>query len=141
MFKVGKLEDINNIEVSIDTVSQTIYSVSDDKHIKYDTLSFNIGNDIYSFSFNLNCRLEELLNIEEGKTIDFKKYIFSGETMFTYNGITDIDPKYDITINRYMNNKYVVLANVFADTKEGIFSSIIEFDFNLDEYIKNTSLI
>ena len=135
MFKVGKLEDIDNVEVSIDTVSQTIYTPSDDNHIKYDTLSFSIGNDIYNFSFDLNCKPEELLNIEEGKTIDFKKYIFSGETMFTYNDITDIDPKYDITINRYMNNKYVILANVFADTNEGIYSAIIEFDFNLDEYI------
>ena len=133
MFKVGKLSDIDDIKISINNISHTVYK--DDNNITYDTLSFDISNDIYTFSFDLNCKSEELLNIEEGKTIDFKKYLFDSETMFTYKGITDLEPKYDITINRYMNNKYVVLANIFSNINDDIYSSIIEFDFNLDDYI------
>lgn len=139
MFKVGKLKDIDNVEIKIDSIVHTSYDVIENTNISFNTLLFDINNNIYSFTFSLNCKPEELLNIEEGKTIDFKKYLFKGETMFTYNGITDLEPKYDITINRYMNNKYVILANIFSDintnTDSDIYSSVIEFDFNLDDYI------
>ena len=139
MFKVGKLKDIDNVEIKIDSIVHTSYDVIENTNISFNTLLFDIYNNIYSFTFSLNCKPEELLNIEEGKTIDFKKYLFKGETMFTYNGITDLEPKYDITINRYMNNKYVILANIFSDintnTDSDIYSSVIEFDFNLDDYI------
>ena len=77
MFKIGKLEKVENEEVTITLVKQ--------EHKKYEkggkvseevfkTLSFDISGDDYSLSFDLNCRLEKLLELPLGETIDFNGY-------------------------------------------------------------------
>ena len=82
MFKIAKLEKVNNEELKISLVTQEHHSYENGKKSSecFKTLSFDISGDDYSFSFDLNCKLEKLLEIPMNETIDFKDYIFRGET-------------------------------------------------------------
>ncbi len=143
MFRVNKLKSISNEKVNIFFITHESYNIKDKTSNSFKTLSFNIeGNinkDVYSFNFDLNCKLEELLNIEDSKPIDFKKYVFDNEVYLTINGIAYLDPVYYITVCRYLNNKFIVdidFYSQFIDNKNDIYSGMIEFEFDLDDYLK-----
>ena len=75
MFKIAKLENLKNEVVSIEYATQEQSKYEDGKKVSHEsfrTLTFDISGDDYSFSFDLNCRLEELLKIPMNETIDFK---------------------------------------------------------------------
>ena len=135
MFKVAKLKKVENENVKIGILTQEKASFKDGKKIsteEYKTLSFNITGDDYSFSFELNCKLEKLLELPNGETIDFKDYIFEGETFF--NGE---NPEMQITINRYLKNKYIIAISFYTyGVDDDQYAGIIEFSFNLDDYLK-----
>lgn len=140
MFKINKLENVENEKVTINLVTQENYIIDTKEHEEFKTLTFDIegklGEIEYSLTFDLNCRLEELLKLEHSETIDISNYIF--ESYFTVNGIPDTFPKIDITINRWINNKFIVLIHFYTEIlteNEDIYSGIIEFDFNLDDYL------
>ena len=76
MFKIAKLENVSNEKVIVNLITQEQSKYKDIKKILFETfktLSFNIFENDYSFSFDLNCKLEELLEIQVNKIIDFKK--------------------------------------------------------------------
>lgn len=137
MFKLNKLIDTQEEKVVISYVTQENHIIGNKQNDSFKTLSFDIEGKIegnkYSFSFDLNCKLEELLKIN--KSIDFKKYIFDGETFFNINGLTDISPEFDIYIDRWTKNKYLININFVSNISNNYYSGIIEFIFDLDEYI------
>lgn len=137
MFKLNKLEQVKEEKVTINYVSHEIHNFKEKTTDSFKTLSFSIEgtleNKMYALSFDLNCRLEELLKIPECETIDFKKYLFETETLFYNNGITDLEPEIRITANRWIKNKFVIMIRFYANN-DG-YSGVIEFDFDLDDYI------
>lgn len=141
MFKVNKLKEVKKekIEINFVTQQETICENGKSKKIdEFKTLSFfisgNIDNELYSLSFDLNCKLEELLKIPKYETIDFRNYILDGETFFNINDDNNgVKPeKFNIKITRYLKNKYVIYIDFIAEEK---YSGIIEIDFDLDKYI------
>ena len=143
MFKIGKLEKLENEEIRIDTVSINHYDMIKKKQETFDTLEFNIKGNIkkeeYHFSFCLNCKPEKLLEITDAKRVDFKDYILQGETYLTINGITDIDPVTDIHIIRCYRDRFAINIDFYTSVSiDDIYSGQIELDLNLDECIKKT---
>lgn len=140
MFKIAKLEKVNNETVAVTTVTQ--------KHCKYEngksncesfkTLSFDISGDDYSFSFDLNCRLEKLLEIPMSETIDLKDYIFGGETWLNVRGLNGVEPTMDIKMTRYLKNKFIIYLTFFTEYSydDEDYSGMIELTFNLDDYLQ-----
>lgn len=100
---------------------------------KIDTI---VKENEYELSFDFNCRLEEWLKVEQAQTINLKIYLCGSETYFTINGITDIGPKIQIAINQYLKNRFVILIYFYTnDCSSNHYSEIIEFDFNIDDYL------
>lgn len=89
--------------------------------------------DIYSLSFDMNCRPEKLLEIDILETVDFKKYLWSGETFLNINELNGIEPEIEIKITRCLKTKFVFNIQFFTDNNYG---GVIEFEFDLNDYIK-----
>lgn len=133
MFKVAKLNFVGNERLNIQLLKQDRTSYQDGKKISFDnykTLSFTISGDDYSFSFDLGCRLEKLLEIPINETINFKKWILNGSTEFNVKGVTIINPQFEIKANRYLENKFII--NLTFNTED--YAGVIEFSFDLDNY-------
>ena len=142
MFKISNLKDINNEKINIDFVNHQSHNFNTKETNKFKTLSFDISgtinNDKYSFSFDLNCKPKDLLKIKENENIDFKQYIFESETYFTLNGVAFMEPIYDIKICRYLKNKFIVKICFYSEDysyNNDIYSGMIEFEFNLNDYL------
>ena len=140
MFKIAKLEKVNNEKVSINliTYEQSKYENGEKiltENVK--TLSFDISGDNCSFGFDLNCKLEKLLELPMNEIIDFKDYIFDGETWFNVKDLNGIEPLMDIKITRYLKNKFIIFLTFFTDYSydENDYSGMAEFTFNLDDYL------
>lgn len=141
MFKMAKLEKVENEKITINYVTQQHCSYESGKKIKetFKTLSFDISGIDYSFSFDLNCKLEKLLEIPMNETIDFKDYIFDGETWLNVKELKGIEPEINIKITRYLKNRFIIFLTFYTDYSydENDYSGIIEFSFNLDDYLGN----
>ncbi|MEE0014185.1 MAG: hypothetical protein UE699_00630 [Bacilli bacterium] len=143
MFKIAKLEKVNNENITIDYITQQRCGYELGKKIKdetFKTLTFDISGDNYSFSFTLNCKIEKFLEIPMNETIDFKDYIFEGETWLNVRGLNDIVPEMDIKITRYLKNKFIIFLTFYTDCysyDENDYSGTIEFTFNLDDYLND----
>ena len=140
MFKIAKLEKVNNEKVSINLITYEQSKYENGEKILTEivkTLSFDISGDNYSFGFDLNCKLEELLELPMNETIDFKDYILDGETWFNVKDLNGIEPLMDIKITRYLKNKFIIFLTFFTDYSydENDYSGMIEFTFNLDDYL------
>ena len=137
MFKIGRLNNIDNEKIEINKISQEINRfINGEKFIdKFDGLEFNIYNSKYSFSFCMNCPLEKLLELSINQSIDFKDYIFDGEIWFNVKEEISYDIELyniDIKINRYLKNRFLILIKFYAGDE---YSGVIELSFNLDDYI------
>lgn len=142
MFKVAKLEKVDNEKVTITYVTQQHCAYNKGKKVldeSFKTLSFDISSDDYSLSFDLNCRLEELLEIPNNETIDFNNYIFSGETWLNIRGMNGVEPQIDVKITRYLKNKFIIFLTFYTEYSydDENYSGLIEFTFNLDDYLIN----
>ena len=140
MFKIAKLEKVNNEKVSINLITYEQSKYENDEKILTEivkTLSFDISGDNYSFGFDLNCKLEKLLELPMNEIIDFKDYIFDGETWFNVKDLNGIEPLMDIKITRYLKNKFIIFLTFFTDYSydENDYSGMAEFTFNLDDYL------
>lgn len=140
MFKIAKLEKVNNEKVSINLITYEQSKYENGKKILTEivkTLSFDISGDNYSFGFDLNCKLEKLLELPMNEIIDFKDYIFDGETWFNVKNLNGIEPLMDIKITRYLKNKFIIFLTFFTDYNydENDYSGMAEFTFNLDDYL------
>lgn len=143
MFKIAKLEKVNNENITIDYITQQRCGYELGKKIKdetFKTLTFDISGDNYSFCFTLNCKIEKFLEIPMNETIDFKDYIFEGETWLNVRGLNGIVPEMDIKITRYLKNKFIIFLTFYTDCysyDENDYSGTIEFTFNLDDYLND----
>lgn len=140
MFKIAKLEKVNNEKVSINLITYEQSKYENGEKILTEivkTLSFDISGDNYSFGFDLNCKLEKLLELPMNEIIDFKDYIFDGETWFNVKDLNGIEPLMDIKITRYLKNKFIIFLTFFTDYSydENDYSGMAEFTFNLDHYL------
>ena len=140
MFKIAKLEKANNEKVSINLITYEQSKYENGEKILTEivkTLSFDISGDNYSFGFDLNCKLEKLLELPMNEIIDFKDYIFDGETWFNVKDLNGIEPVMDIKITRYLKNKFIIFLTFFTDYSydENDYSGMAEFTFNLDDYL------
>ena len=119
MFKIAKLEKVNNEKVSINLITYEQSKYENGEKILTEivkTLSFDISGDNYSFGFDLNCKLEKLLELPMNEIIDFKDYIFDGETWFNVKDLNGIEPLMDIKITRYLKNKFIRNRKIFYKT-------------------------
>lgn len=138
MFKIGKLQDVKDEKVNIKLVTQEHNSFNNGKIHKnvFKTLSFDISGKDYNFGFDLNCKLEKLLEIPMNETKDFNNYIFGGETWLNINGLNGFEPTMDIKITRYLRSKFIIYLTFYAyGLDDDTYSGMIEFDFNLDDYL------
>lgn len=140
MFKIAKLEKVNNEKVSINLITYEQSKYENGEKILTEivkTLSFDISGDNYSFGFDLNCKLEKLLELPMNEIIDFKDYIFDGETWFNVKDLNGIEPLMDIKITRYLKNKFIIFLTFFTDYSydENDYSGMAKFTFNLDDYL------
>lgn len=140
MFKIAKLEKVNNEKVSINLITYEQSKYENGEKILTEivkTLSFDISGDNYSFGFDLNCKLEELLELPMNEIIDFKDYIFDGETWLNVKDLNGVEPVIDIKITRYLKNKFIIFLTFFTDYSydENDYSGMAEFTFNLDDYL------
>lgn len=140
MFKIAKLEKVNNEKVSISLVTQEQSSYKNGKKVSFETfktLSFDISGDDYSFGFDLNCKLEKILEIPMNETIDFKDYIFGGENWLNIKELNGVEPVMDIKITRYLKNRFIIFLTFYTDYSydDNDYAGIIEFTFNLDDYL------
>lgn len=140
MFKIAKLEKVNNEKVSINLITYEQSKYENGEKILTEivkTLSFDISGDNYSFGFDLNCKLEKLLELPMNEIIDFKDYIFDGKTWFNVKDLNGIEPLMDIKITRYLKNKFIIFLTFFTDYSydENDYSGMAEFTFNLDDYL------
>ena len=137
MFKIAKLEKVNNEKVNINLIKQEQSQYENGKKTSFEafnTLSFDILGDDYSFSFDLNCKLEKLLEIPINGTIDF----FDSETWLNIKNLNSIEPEVNIKITRYLNNRFIIFLTFYTEYYScdvDIYSGMIEFTFNLDDYL------
>lgn len=142
MFKIAKLEKANNETINIELFTQEKNKYENGKKAFSETfksLSFNISSDDYLLHFDLNCKLEKLLEIPMNQTIDFSNYILGG-TYLEVHGIADFDIKTNIKITRYLENKFVIFLTFFTDYvfDDNIdYSGMIEITFDLDDYLES----
>lgn len=138
MFKVAKLENVKNENIDTHFVSHEYTQYQEGKKVLVDsfkTLSFDISGNNYSFSFDLNCKLERLLEIPMNKQIDFNSYIFNEETLLYVNDKC-VEPTMDIKVTRYLKNKFIVFLSFYTlCIDDNNYAGIIEFTFNLDDYM------
>ena len=142
MFKIAKLENVKDEKITINFVTQQNCSYNDGKKVKdemFKTLSFDISGADYSFSFDLNCKLEKLLEIPINETINFKDYIFDGETWLNIRNLNGIEPEINIKITRYLKNRFIIFLTFYTNYSydEKDYCGMIEFTFNLDDYLSN----
>lgn len=139
MFKIGKLNKTEKEKLEIKTVHQTHYNYKEKTQDEFDTLEFNIkGNieeDHYLFSFCLNCRPENLLEITDEKKVDFTNYIFHSETFLYINDGHDMDFPVKYSIIRLYKNKFVISACFYAEIDNQDYSGTLEIVLDLDDYM------
>ena len=138
MFKMANLKQVNNEKISINLIELTQNNYKNSKKISHETfktLSFNIFSNNCDFSFNLNCKLEKLLEIPINETIDFKNYI--SESVFNIKGLNYIEPEINIKITRYLQNKFIINLTFYTNRNENDYFGLIEFSFNLDDYLNS----
>lgn len=71
------------------------------------------------------------------ETIDFKDYILGGETWLNIRDLNGVEPEMDIKITRYLKNRFIIFLTFYTDYSydENDYSGMIEFTFNLDDYL------
>ncbi len=129
MFKISKYVDSDKENIEIYPLEIEI----NDKKSK--TLVFEIngclGDDEYTFRFIFS-DIEKIFNIEVNDEVCLdESYLFEGETMFTYNGVTDLDTMCDIDLFRIDNDNYEF--NISFNASE--YNGIISFECDLKKYL------
>lgn len=141
MFKANKLIDSKDEKLEISYIDNEVYIPKEGLRDSYKSLYFDfkskIDEDEYNLTFALNCKNEVLLDFPMNEQIDLKKYILGGETFFYVNDEYDIGPEMDIVIMRYLKNNYIIHIKLNANVgnRFGSYAAIIEFEFNLDDYL------
>lgn len=129
MFKISKYVDSDKENVEIYPLEIEI----NDKKSKTLAVEVNgcLGDDDYTFRFIFS-DIEKIFNIEVNDELCLdESYLFEGETMFTYNGVTDLDTTCDIDLFRIDNDNYEF--NISFNASE--YNGIISFECDLKKYL------
>ncbi len=129
MFKISKYVDSDKESIEVYPLEIEINDV------KSKTLSVEVngclGDDEYTFRFIFS-DIEKIFNMKINDEVCLdESYLFEGETMFTYNGVTDLDTTCDIDLFRIDDNNYEF--NISFNTID--FNGIINFECNLKKYL------
>jgi len=140
MFRIAKLNDVSNEKVTITLGTQVQCGYENGKKTKeesFKTLCFDVSGNDYSLGFDLNCKLEKLLEIPNNETINFNDYIFVGETWLNVNGLNGVEPIIDAKITRYLNNRFAIFLTFYTDYSydDNNYMGMLEISFNLDDYL------
>lgn len=144
MFKIAELKNAEETVItSLNTIEHCKYQDGKTIRESFETLEFEIigkiGTEEYNLSFELNCRLEELLKLPNCEKVDFSPYLLDGETWFNKTGLKSMEPIMDIKITRYLNTKFVLFLTFYTEGRvreEEDYSGIIEITFDLNQYLK-----
>ena len=139
MFKVGEIKQVSNEEIVIKKTKHENGHFENGKvrYTEIESLNFKILSDDYSFEFSLKEPIDSLLDIPMNEKVDLKEKLFIGETFFNINDKENyIDPYFDITIYRYLDNKFEISIVFLSDELEKAnYSGSIIFDFDLNNYL------
>lgn len=129
MFKISKFVDSEKESIEIFPIEVEI----NDKKVNTLGIEVNgcLGDDEYTFRFIFS-DIEKIFNIKVNEEVCLdESYLFEGETMFTYNGVTDLDTMCDIDIFRIDNDNYEF--NISFNASE--YNGIISFECDLKKYL------
>lgn len=140
MFKVGKIKQLPNEKVKIKKVKHEVVHFEKGKKNSKDieVLSFAVYSDDYSFEFMMKDSLNSLLDIPMGESIDFKDYLFMGETFFNIKDKSSyMDPSMDIRIYRYLESSYEITIHFDTNELNSMvdYSGFVQFSFDLNDYL------
>ena len=137
MFKVNKLLNVDNEIVDIKTIEYESHNIKNKEVKKYKSLIFdikgNIGTNNYDLSLSLKNDIVELLKLDYDVTTNYSDNILEGETFLDVSDNSFRGPVIDLLITRFTENKFIVYIKFF--TYEEDYSGIIEFTFNIDDYL------
>lgn len=133
IFKLGKLEPIDNIEMHISKCDYETNSFVDGKQVSLDKtcLSFEIGNDDNGFSFYSTIEPKEFLEFEMGKRINFREYMNFDDFDFGVDGKAIMIDSINSEIIHYLDKKFMIIIYVQSDS----FASHIQIDFDISEFL------
>ena len=143
MFKIGELQNTNNEKIIIEKHQVESYDVNTKKTTYCNTLSFLISgiieNKEFSYYFELDEDINNLLKFNKLEKINVNNKVT--DIMFNLNDKNAIEPNINnIYFTKYINNKFNVVIYFIAENFENNiiedkYSGVIEFDFDLDNYI------
>ena len=129
MFKISKFLDSEKENIEIFPTELEI----NNKKVNTLLIEVNgsINDDEYTFRFILS-DINKIFKIKvnEEACLD-DDYLLLDETMFTYNGVTDLDTMCDIDVFRIDDDNFEFNINFNASEYGGI----ISFDYNLKKYL------
>lgn len=120
-FKAGKIK-------FLDSLNFELIKSADDRLNFYVSGEDDKKNN-YSLSFNTIITFEEFLKIDFTESVDFIKYIDDGDIVFGYNGVFDLNIRFQIRIIKYLSNKYIL--NIFFQS----------FNYDGDDIVGDIELI
>lgn len=129
MFKISKFLDSEKENIEIFPTELEI----NNKKVNTLLIEVNgyINDDEYTFRFILS-DINKIFKIKvnEEACLD-DDYLLLDETMFIYNGVTDLDTMCDIDVFRIDDNNFEF--NINFNTSE--YNGLISFDCNLKKYL------
>ena len=129
MFKISKFLDSEKENIEIFPTELEI----NNKKVNTLLIEVNgyINDDEYTFRFILtDIKKIFKIKVNEEACLD-DDYLLLDETMFTYNGVTDLDTMCDIDVFRIDDNNFEF--NINFNTSE--YNGLISFDCNLKKYL------
>lgn len=142
MFKIGELKDTTNEKIIVKSNKIKCQNYRTNEISYYHNLSFKIegklDNDEYSIYFELDNDINNLLLFRKLEKVNVNKYI--RDCYFNFNNENGIEPEINVFIARYLQNKFNVIVYFISQANdnnsfEDKYSGLIEFDFNLDDYL------
>lgn len=133
IYKVGKLENIANIDLKIEKVNYTTNKYQNGKSISEEKtcLSFYTGNDDYGFNFYSNISPKEFLEFEMNKRVDFRDYMQFDDFDYGVDGKPAIIDSVKSEIIHYLDNKFMIVIYIMSDSS----ASHIQIDFDISEFL------
>ncbi len=129
MFKISKYVDSDKESMEVFPIELEING-KNSKTLGIEINGF-LGDNDYTFRFIFS-DIEKVFNIsiDDEVCLD-ESYLLEGETMFTYNGVSDLETMCDIDIYRINSEEFEI--NITFNSSE--YNGIISLDCNLKKYL------
>lgn len=114
MFKIGKLENVEN----------EVININDN--------TFEIKGENYAFCFDLNCEIEKLREIPMNDIVDFSQYVSDSEKYINIGNRNGIEPHTDFKIIRSSERHFTINCTFFVDDETyDDYAGVIEISFDI----------